>query len=101
MNPVKVYPAFALAACLQFVATVAAAADIGEQVFKNALRYTVQVKTTLRIPFNGDRKGSGLGAGFVVDAGRGRVMTNAHVGGRSPSRLPHAKESVPRRGHWS
>jgi len=87
MNPVKVYPAFALAACLQFVATVAAAADIGEQVFKNALRYTVQVKTTLRIPFNGDRKGSGLGAGFVVDAGRGWIMTNAHVVGRSPSRV--------------
>jgi S1-C subfamily serine protease len=45
------------------------------------------VKTTLPVPFDGDRKGSTLGAGFVVDAERGWIMTNAHVVGRSPSRV--------------
>ena len=80
----KVYRALAFLACLLSTG-LAAAADIGEEVFKNALRYTVQVRTTLPIPFDGDRKGSGLGAGFVVDAGRGWIMTNAHVVGRSPS----------------
>ena len=60
----KVYPALALIPCL-LAAPVVAAADIGEEVFKNALRYTVQVRTMLPIPFDGDRKGSGLGAGFV------------------------------------
>jgi S1-C subfamily serine protease len=83
----KVYRAFGLLAYLLSAASVAAAADVGEEVFKNALRYTVQVRSTLPLPFDGDRKGSGLGAGFVVDAARGWIMTNAHVVGRSPSRV--------------
>jgi S1-C subfamily serine protease len=83
----KVYRAFGLLAYLLTAASVAAAADVGEEVFKNALRYTVQVRSTLPLPFDGDRKGSGLGAGFVVDAARGWIMTNAHVVGRSPSRV--------------
>jgi len=62
-------------------------ADTSEDVFKGALRYTVQVRATLPVPFEGDRKGSGLGAGFLVDAARGWIMTNAHVVGRSPSRV--------------
>jgi S1-C subfamily serine protease len=66
---------------------IAASADTSEDVFKGALRYTVQVKATLPVPFEGDRKGSGLGAGFLVDAARGWIMTNAHVVGRSPSRV--------------
>jgi len=82
----KFYPAVTLVAHL-LAASAVAAADIGEEVFKNALHYTVQVRTMLPIPFDGDRKGSGLGAGFVVDAARGWVMTNAHVVGRSPSRV--------------
>jgi S1-C subfamily serine protease len=68
-------------------ASFAAAADVSEDVFKGALRYTVEVKATLPVPFDGDRKGSGLGAGFLVDAARGWIMTNAHVVGRSPSRV--------------
>ena len=35
----------------------------------------------------GDYKSSALGAGFVVDADRGWVMTNAHVSARSPSQV--------------
>ena len=82
----KVYCTFAVLACLLPTAA-ASSADIGEEVFKGALRYTVQVRSTLPLPFDGDRKGSGLGAGFVVDAERGWIMTNAHVVGRSPSRV--------------
>src|SRR5262245_11817722 len=65
----------------------AASAAANEDVFKTALKYTVQIRATLPVPFDGDRKGSGLGAGFVVDAARGWIMTNAHVVGRSPSRV--------------
>jgi S1-C subfamily serine protease len=81
-------PACALALAFLF-SPLAAAADsnASEDVFKGALRYTVQVRATLPVPFDGDRKGSGLGAGFLVDAARGWVMTNAHVVGRSPSRV--------------
>ena len=66
---------------------LAAAAWADEDIFRNALKYTVQIKTTVPVPFNGDRKGSGFGAGFLVDAARGWVMTNAHVVSRSPSRI--------------
>ena len=66
---------------------VAAPASSNEDAFKTALKYTVQIRATVPVPFDGDRKGSGLGAGFVVDAGRGWIMTNAHVVGRSPSRI--------------
>jgi S1-C subfamily serine protease len=62
-------------------------AEPSESIFKNALKYTVQIKTTVPVPFEGDRKGSGFGAGFLVDAARGWVMTNAHVVSRSPSRV--------------
>jgi len=76
----------ALSAAL-FAMASTAGADTSEDIFKNALRYTVQIKTTVPVPFDGDRKGSGFGAGFLVDAARGWVMTNAHVVSRSPSRI--------------
>ncbi len=62
-----------------------AQADRGEDIFKRALDYTVQIKTTVQLPFDGDRKGTSTGSGFVVDAERGWVMTNAHVVSRSPA----------------
>ena len=82
-------PAYRFLIPLLLAATAprAAGADLSEDIFKGALRYTVQVRTTLPVPFDGDRKGSSLGAGFVVDSGRGWIMTNAHVVGRSPSRV--------------
>ena len=73
---------FLIPLLLAATAPTAAGADLSEDIFKGALRYTVQVRTTLPVPFDGDRKGSSLGAGFVVDSGRGWVMTNAHVVGR-------------------
>ena len=87
MKTMKVYSALALLASYCAGTPPAALADSSEDIFKNALRYTVQVRTTLPVPFDGDRKGSSLGAGFLVDAGRGWIMTNAHVVGRSPSRV--------------
>jgi len=87
MKPLKVYSGLACLTSLLAIAPTAAGADLSEDIFKGALRYTVQIRTTLPVPFDGDRKGSSLGAGFVVDSGRGWVMTNAHVIGRSPSRV--------------
>lgn len=87
MKQIPVYRALCALACLATGAPPVTAADTSEDIFKGALRYTVQVRTTLPVPFYGDRRGSGLGAGFVVDAGRGWIMTNAHVVGRSPSRV--------------
>ena len=65
----------------------AAVAERGEQIFRKALNYTVQIKSSVSIPFAGDGKGSSLGAGFVIDAARGWILTNAHVVSRSPSRV--------------
>ena len=89
------YGRLALAAAL---AALAAPGQSNEDVFKDALRYTVQIKSTVPIPFSGDRKGSGLGAGFLVDAKRGWIMTNAHVVSRSPARIEvafHGQEFLP------
>ncbi len=98
MKIARVYSALARLAALLALSPLAAAADTSEGVFKSALNYTVQIRATLPVPFDGDRKGSGLGAGFLVDAGRGWIMTNAHVVGRSPSRLEiafHGQEFSP------
>src|SRR5258706_6679392 len=83
----RVYPLFARAVVAGALVVAGAAAHANEDIFKTALQYTVQVRATVPVPFDGDRKGSGLGAGFVVDAARGWIMTNAHVVGRSPSRI--------------
>jgi S1-C subfamily serine protease len=58
-----------------------------EQAFERARQYTAKVVTRVELPFYGDKKGTTIGAGFVVDADRGWVMTNAHVVARSPSQV--------------
>ena len=83
----RVYPLFAGAALAGALISYVSLAYPNEDAFKTALKYTVQIRATVPVPFDGDRKGSGLGAGFVVDAARGWIMTNAHVVGRSPSRV--------------
>ena len=70
-----------------FAGVVPAQAENGEAVFKKAPAYTVQIRTVVEMPFADDERGSGLGSGFVVDAKRGWVMTNAHVAARSPSQI--------------
>src|SRR5258705_7944765 len=76
-----------LAACTLAAAFGASAADNSEAIFSQALSYTVQIRTAVATPLEGDLKGTQRGAGFVVDAERGWVMTNAHVVSRSPSRV--------------
>jgi S1-C subfamily serine protease len=66
---------------------IGASADSGESIFRGALSYTVQVRTAVSTPLEGDLKGTARGAGFVVDGQRGWIMTNAHVVSRSPSRV--------------
>lgn len=87
----------AAAMCLAGTGAGNVCADNSESIFRNALKYTVQIRSTVPLPFDGDRKGSSLGAGFVVDASRRWIMTNAHVVARSPSRLEvafHGQEFI-------
>jgi S1-C subfamily serine protease len=56
-----------------------------EDIFKDALAYTVKIKTRVDTPFLGDERGAFMAAGFLVDVKRRWVMTNAHVVARSPS----------------
>jgi S1-C subfamily serine protease len=55
----------------------------GEEAFKSAVGWTAQVRASVSRPFIEDEQGSWLGAGLVVDARRGWVLTNAHVAGHS------------------
>jgi len=77
----------ALAGALLAVSAAQAASDPGEAAFSDAHRYTVKIETRIRVPFTGDRAGAVRGAGFLVDRKRQWVVTNAHVAGRSPSRV--------------
>ncbi len=67
--------------------SVGAYADSDEAVFEAAKHYTVKIRTRVNLPFYGDKKGTHIGAGFVVDAARGWIITNAHVAARSPSQI--------------
>lgn len=73
-------------ALLLLVALPTHAATV-EEIFAAARNYTVYVETRIETPFIEDDPGSYLGAGFIVDAQRGWVMTNAHVIGHSPATL--------------
>ncbi len=77
-----------------FIPGPAAALD-AETVFRNAVAYTVKIKTRITTAFIEDRKGSFSGAGFVIDAKRGWIMTNAHVVGHSPAAVTVAFKGKP------
>jgi S1-C subfamily serine protease len=68
-------------------ASLAIAAESPERIFREAREYTVQIRTQITHPFIEDTKGSSTGAGFVIDAARGWIATNAHVVGQSPSEV--------------
>jgi serine protease Do len=78
-----------LVTCLPITLIVSpsALAENSEDIFKRAPLYTVQIRTTVDMPFTEDDRSSSMGAGFVVDVERGWVMTNAHVTAKSPSRV--------------
>jgi S1-C subfamily serine protease len=68
-----------------------------EAVFRAARAYTVRIRTRIDRPFLGDEQGSFTGAGFLVDAKRGWIVTNAHVVGQSPSDVQVAFADEPYR----
>jgi S1-C subfamily serine protease len=72
---------------LGLLAWPASAQVPGEDAFRAAGDWTVQVRTAVAEPFIEDEQGSWLGAGLLVDAGRGWVLTNAHVAGHSYGRV--------------
>ena len=76
----------ALAAMLHGL--TARAADPAEEAFGAAAKFTVKIETTISLPLHpGDEAGVFSGAGFVVDADRGWIVTNAHVASRSPASI--------------
>ena len=69
-------------------ARAARAQDAAEAAFGAAAQYTVKIETTVSLPVDSnDEVGVFTGAGFVVDAARGWIVTNAHVASRSPARI--------------
>jgi S1-C subfamily serine protease len=81
----KVIVGGALLALLAWPGGPAMAQDRAETVFRDARAYTVRIRTQITTPFANDVYGSFEGAGFLVDARRHWVLTNAHVVGQSPS----------------
>jgi S1-C subfamily serine protease len=55
----------------------------GEAAFRAAADWTVQVRTSVSRPFVEDEQSTWFGAGLLVDAERGWILTNAHVAGHS------------------
>jgi len=68
---------------LILMSTAARAESVAEDAFRSAADWTVQVRTSVSQPFIEEERGTWLGAGMLVDAGRGWVLTNAHVAGYS------------------
>ncbi len=69
------------------VAHFALAQSPGEQAFAGARKWTVQIRGSVSRPFIEDQIGSYYGAGLVVDAKRGWILTNAHVASHSYATL--------------
>lgn len=84
-TPLAVMRLLALTSIVQLTAVRADAADPAESVFRDARGYTVRVRTEITTPFAEDARGAFQGAGFVADARRGWILTNAHVVGQSPA----------------
>jgi serine protease Do/serine protease DegQ len=76
-----------LSLALLAAAPAFAAGSAGEDAFQNARTWTVQIRTSVDRPFINDSQGSFQGAGLVIDAKRGWVLTNAHVASRSYSHI--------------
>jgi S1-C subfamily serine protease len=91
-----------LVGCLPLIVAMLATVPVAAQqdseaVFAAAAKYTVKIETSVRMPFRPpDEQGVFFGAGFVVDARRGWVITNAHVVQSSPATM----RMKPRGGAW-
>ena len=60
-------------------------AETIENVFQDAVRYTVKIETTTEHPYINDTYGTVIGAGFLIDKTMGWVLTNRHVVADAPS----------------
>ena len=58
-----------------------------EMTFAEAAKYTVKIRTQINYPFYEDSKGSSIGTGFLISREKGLILTNAHVVGRSRSKI--------------
>lgn len=76
-----------IALALSCVSAQAFSAKAPQLPFEDALSYTALIKTTVRWPFNDERRGTSKGAGFLVSKSKGWIMTNAHVAARSHSSI--------------
>ena len=59
-----------------------------EDVLEDANLYTVKFRTSVDRPFRED-KNAGLrkGSGFLINKDKGLILTNAHITGRSKSKV--------------
>ncbi|MBI1797995.1 MAG: trypsin-like peptidase domain-containing protein [Candidatus Eisenbacteria bacterium] len=94
MKPIALRALALIAACAAIAAPVRAQ-DKAQSVFHDARDYTVRIKAQLATPFLGDERGSWQGAGFLVDASRRWVITNAHVAAQSPANVQVAFAGEP------
>lgn len=81
---IRVFFAAAAAACALPAGARGPAPD-PEALFAAAKTWTVEIEASIDAPFTEDTPGSGTGSGFLVDAARGWIITNAHVSGHSPA----------------
>ena len=73
---------------LMLLITISKVSYASEDVLSDANLYTVKFRTSIDKPFRED-KTAGLrkGSGFLVDKQKGLILTNAHVTGRSKSKV--------------
>jgi S1-C subfamily serine protease len=83
---------FLTSLALLLFASAAVAESTAEDAFRAARGWTVQIRTSVTEAFAEDEQGSFEGAGIVVDAARGWVLTNAHVASHSYSQIALAFE---------
>ena len=82
----KKFPGLLAIATVALAPAAALAQDDSERIFRKAQAYTVRIKTSVPVPFSGDSRGILIGAGFVVDAGRGWIMTLSLIHISEPTR---------------
>lgn len=76
-----------LASSPQVLMAKSSPAKAPEEILADAERYTVKVEVQTTIGLRNDERGRSSGTGFLIDKGRGWILTNAHVASRSPGRI--------------